>query len=87
MANTSLEFPLKAWEGKAQFLPFDLLRIDWTGAKNFIMLHSPVWELWWQMVLPVLGQNSRLSLTRLWKSLCSLFVFICTNTAFSIYYK
>ena len=48
MANSGLEFLLKGWEGKAQFLPFDLLKIDWTGAKDF-MLHSPVWEYggWW----------------------------------------
>ena len=62
MANSGLEFLLKGWDGKAQFLPLDLLKNDWTGAKDLLMLHSPVWELWWLVAPPVLGQNSRLFL-------------------------
>jgi hypothetical protein len=52
------------------------------------MLHDLAWELWWLAAVPVLGLNlTELFLTHLKEYTCSLFVFICTNTAFYVYYE
>ena len=55
VANT--EVWISRTEGRAQILPFNLLKIAWTGTKDLLMLHRSVWELWYLEAPLVLGQR------------------------------